>query len=313
MRIVIDMQGAQTESRFRGIGRHTISLSQAIARNRGEHEVILALSGAFPDTIEPIRAIFDGLLPQESIHIWNAPVPVAEENAANDGRREVAELLREAFLASFQPDVIHVTSLFEGYADNAVTSIGRFDNSTPVSVMLYNLAPLLNPGHYANPNLRYAQHNMRKGDQLKRATIYFAASEFTRQEGLTQLDLKESSIVNVSVAIESNYQSLRIEDNVTAKLRRKFGLTRPFVFCTGIYERRNLPRLIRAFAGLPPRTRAGHQRDMAGVEVAHSGDEDDAAAVSQGGAQIGEGGVDLHGFSKALLSSSVPGRGSCRP
>jgi hypothetical protein len=71
MRIVIDMQGAQTESRFRGIGRYTMSFSQAIARRRGEHEIILALNGLFPDTIEPIRAAFDGLLPQENIRLFH--------------------------------------------------------------------------------------------------------------------------------------------------------------------------------------------------------------------------------------------------
>ena len=52
MRIVIDMQGVQTESRFRGIGRYTMSFAQAIVRNRGKHEVILALNGLFPDTVE---------------------------------------------------------------------------------------------------------------------------------------------------------------------------------------------------------------------------------------------------------------------
>ena len=70
MRIVIDMQGAQTESRFRGIGRYTMSFTQALVRNRGEHEIILALNGLFPDTIEPIRAVFDGMLPQENIRVW---------------------------------------------------------------------------------------------------------------------------------------------------------------------------------------------------------------------------------------------------
>ena len=49
MRIVIDMQGAQTESRYRGIGRYTLSLAQGIARNRGEHEIMLALNGLFPE------------------------------------------------------------------------------------------------------------------------------------------------------------------------------------------------------------------------------------------------------------------------
>lgn len=38
MRIVIDLQGAQSESRFRGIGRYSLSLAQAMARNAGEHE-----------------------------------------------------------------------------------------------------------------------------------------------------------------------------------------------------------------------------------------------------------------------------------
>ncbi|MCX7934623.1 MAG: glycosyl transferase family 1, partial [Planctomycetota bacterium] len=145
MRIVIDMQGAQTESRFRGIGRYTLAFAQAVARNRGEHEILLALSGFFPGTIEPIRAAFDGLLPQENIRVWHAPGPVREGEPGNDSRREVAELLREAFLASLQPDVIHLCSLFEGFVDDAVTSIGRFDATTPVTVTLYDLIPLLNP------------------------------------------------------------------------------------------------------------------------------------------------------------------------
>jgi hypothetical protein len=55
MCIVIDMQGAQTESRFRGIGRHTLAHAQAMVRNRGEHEIILVLSGLFPEAIEPMR------------------------------------------------------------------------------------------------------------------------------------------------------------------------------------------------------------------------------------------------------------------
>ena len=72
MHIVIDMQGAQASNRNRGIGRYTLSLSQAIARNRGEHEVILALSGLFPDTIEPIRAAYAGELSLSAV-VLEAP------------------------------------------------------------------------------------------------------------------------------------------------------------------------------------------------------------------------------------------------
>ena len=104
MRIVVDLQGTQTESRFRGIGRYTHSLAQAIVRNRGEHEVLIALNGLFPDTIEPIRAAFDGLLSQENIRVWQAPGPVRSLDGGNEWRRHTAELVREAFLASLKPD-----------------------------------------------------------------------------------------------------------------------------------------------------------------------------------------------------------------
>ena len=97
MRIVIDMQGAQTASRFRGIGRYTMEFARAVVRNRGEHEIFLVLSGLFPETIEPIRSAFNGLLPQENIRVWSAPGPVSELHPDNASRRQVAELLRDSF------------------------------------------------------------------------------------------------------------------------------------------------------------------------------------------------------------------------
>lgn len=265
MRIVIDMQGAQTESRFRGIGRYTLSLAQAIVRNRGEHEIILALSGLFPDTIEPIRAAFDDLLPQENIRVWHAPGPVHEGHPDNADRREVAELIREAFLASLKPDLIHISSLFEGYVDDAVTSIGRFDRATLVSVSLYDLIPLLNPDHYLDPNPPYAQYYRRKIEHLRRAAIDLAISEFARQEGLAHLDAPASRIINVATAIEPCFRPYRIDDATAAQLRQKFGLNRPFILYTGgADERKNLPRLIQAYAALPAPLRAGHQLLLAG-------------------------------------------------
>lgn len=265
MRIVIDMQGAQTESRFRGIGRYTLSFAQAIVRNRGEHEVMLALSGLFPDTIESIRAAFDDLLPQENIRVWYAPGPVSECEPGNEGRRETAELIREALLASLEPDVIHVTSLFEGYVDDAVTSIGRFDRTTPVSVSLYDLIPLLNPDHYLEPNSRYAQYYQSKVEYLRQSAVYLAISEFTRQEGVAHLDAPESRVVNVATAIENRFQPCKIDADIAARLRQKYGLTRPFVLYTGgADERKNLPRLIQAFAALPPSLRTGQQLLFAG-------------------------------------------------
>src|SRR5690606_31601267 len=148
MRIVIDMQGAQSESRYRGIGRYTLAFAKSVIRNRGKHEVILAMNGLFPATVKSIRDEFYELLPRENLRVWHAPGPVNEDQRENLDRRHVAEIIREDFLESLNPDIIHVTSLFEGYTDNDVVSIGKFQHETPVSCMLYDLIPLLNSYHY---------------------------------------------------------------------------------------------------------------------------------------------------------------------
>ena len=265
MRVVIDMQGAQTESRFRGIGRYTLSFSQAVVRNRGEHEIILALSGLFPDTIEPIRAAFDGLLPQENIRVWHAPGPVADKQPGNDARREIAELTREAFLASLQPDVIHICSLFDGYVDDAVASIGRFDQNTPVSVALYDLIPLLNPDQYLRPNPSFELYYRRKIDDLKKASRFLAISEFSRNEGIDNLQLDKPQVVNVGTAVEPQFQQSRILKEVSQPLFKKCGIARPYVLYTGgADERKNLPRLIQGYAALPRELRQKYQLLFAG-------------------------------------------------
>lgn len=261
MRVVIDMQGAQTASRFRGIGRYTMSFAKAIVRNRGEHEVILALSGLFPETIEPIRAEFDGLLPQENIRVWYAPGPVKECQPGNEWRRQVAEHIREAFLASLQPDIIHVMSLFEGYVDDAVTSIGVFDAKTPVSVILYDLIPLIHAGQYLEPDPRYKTYYMRKLEYLRRASLLFAISESSRQEAMRYLRFSENNnIVTTSEAIDDRFRPMEMSKEDEACLQKKLGITRPFVlYVGGIDYRKNIEGLIHAYSTLPSHLRKKHQ------------------------------------------------------
>ncbi|PCJ38191.1 MAG: glycosyl transferase family 1 [Cellvibrionales bacterium] len=265
MRIVIDMQGAQTESRFRGIGRYTLSLTKAIVRNRGEHEIILVLNGYFPDTIESIRCEFNDLLPQENIRTWYALGLVRECEPENTWRREAAELIREAFIASLQPDVVHITSMFEGFEDDAVSSIRVFDQKVPVSVSLYDLIPLLNPEHYLKPHPAFEQTYRRKVNYLRQSSLLLAISGYARQEGIDHLGRHTASIVNISTAVEEIFQPLILSPLEKQALWDEFGLTRPFVLYTGgADERKNLPRLIRAYAQLSPELREAHQLVFAG-------------------------------------------------
>jgi glycosyltransferase involved in cell wall biosynthesis len=265
MRIVIDMQGAQTESRYRGIGRYTLSFAKAVARNRGDHEVVLALNGRFPESIEPIRAAFDSLLPQENIRVWSAPGPVCERLPGNEGRRQSAEILREAFLASLLPDVVHITSLFEGYIDDAVTSVGVYDQNSPVSVTLHDLIPLRNPDHFLKPNPTYEAFYRRKLPQLNKACLLLANSEFTAREGCKELNLPSAKVVPVLSALEDGFRELEVSDSKRAQLFGSLAISRPFILYTGGCDaHKNLPRLITAFSQLPHHAKSRRQVVFAG-------------------------------------------------
>lgn len=258
MRIVIDMQGAQTGNRLRGIGRYTIAIAQAIVHNRGEHEILLMLNDLFPETIEPIRAKFDGLLPQKNICAWCSPAPVHMMDEANSWRRRAAEIIREAFLADLKPDVIMVTSLFEGLRDNAVTSVGVLHH-IQTAVILYDLIPLI----YRRPYLENAvveQWYEAKLGHLRRADLLLAISASAGQEAIDHLGFPVKQVVNVGTAVDPQFRQRDTPTETAVGARARLGLTKPFVMYTGgVDHRKNIEGLIAAFALLPEALRKSHQ------------------------------------------------------
>lgn len=265
MRIVIDLQSAQGASRHRGIGRYSIALAQAMARNSCQHEILIALNGLFPDTIEHIRASFDGLVSQDNIHVWQAKGPVSPLAHVNTWRRHTAELIRETFLASLQPDIVHVTSLFEGFGDDAIHSIGQTPATMRTAVTLYDLIPLVQSDTYLRPNPTYEKFYREKLTHLKRADLYLAISEFSRQEALTHLEINAENSANIGAAADPIFRPIRVTDNERNSLFKKFGIDRSFLMYSGATdERKNHLRLIRAYSLLPKTLRARFQLVIAG-------------------------------------------------
>lgn len=233
MRIVIDMQGAQSiGSRNRGVGRYTQAIVKGLLRNRGEHEIILALNGLFPNTFEPICEDFSGLLPSENIRVWYAAAPVSHFGEANNWRRHVAELGYESFLCSLTPDFIYVTSLFEGLADNAVTSIHKLQHDIPVAVTLYDLIPFLNPKPYLE-NVNYKSWYLEKIEYLRQADLWLAISESSRLEGIEYLKLKPELSVNISADADEWFQPMDVAAVRQEVIRNQYGLVKPFVLYAG--------------------------------------------------------------------------------
>lgn len=263
MRILIDIQGCQTESRFRGIGRYSMALTKEIARQAASHDVWLVLNKNIPDTIDAIKNDYSGLIPQDHIVTFKTPLPISI-GADNFWRARTAELMRETFLANFNPDIIYVTSLFEGWNEDAVTSIGLLETTAKTAVTLYDLIPFLNQEIYlVNPQAR--DFYFRKIDSMKNADMLFSISEYARQECIDSLSLPPERIVNISAAADAVFRKINVSDQETQSLLRRYGIVKPFIMYTGGFDlRKNLLGLFEAYSLLPEHIRSSHQLLIAG-------------------------------------------------
>ncbi|MBN9227092.1 MULTISPECIES: glycosyltransferase [Legionella] len=264
MRIVLDLQGAQTASSIRGLGRYSLSLARAIAQNPRGHEIIIALNGHFEKTIEPIRGLFSGILPQKNIQVWTPPVyPASSDNSLL--QQKISAHIYEAFLANLAPDLIHFLSFFEGYGNPATTSIDQFISVCPIVVSLHDLIPLIYTQDYLEPNTHYKEFYLRKIEQFKQATAWFAVSNSAAHEGESLLKLDKEKIVNTYEGCDSIFKKITIPHVEETILRKKFHLAQAFIMCAGATDvRKNHLSLIKAYAKLPALLRKQHQLAIVG-------------------------------------------------
>ena len=113
MRIVIDLQGAQTESRFHGIGRYSLDFALAVARNPRGHEIWLLINGHVASSARELRGLFTGLVPPERMLTFFPPDALELQIAKERPRRTAAELTRAHLIRSVDPDCLLITSLIE--------------------------------------------------------------------------------------------------------------------------------------------------------------------------------------------------------
>ena len=263
MRIVVDLQAAQGASRFRGIGRYSLELALAMARHSGDHEIWIALNGLFPEAADSVRARFDGLVPQQRMVTFSVPKQVEEILPANRWRAQTARKIREQFLASLKPDVVYLSSLFEGYGEDVVTSIGAFDPSLTTAVTCYDLIPLLHPEMFLDDPVLSAWY-LRKAQALKLADLLLAISESSRSEAMEALDVPGDRVVNVQGGVDAAFRPVALSREESAQLLRHYGITRPFLMHFGLEPRKNGERLIEALGLLPNSLRDNYQLAIIG-------------------------------------------------
>ncbi|WP_198670403.1 glycosyltransferase family 1 protein, partial [Dyella sp. C9] len=260
MRLVIDLQACQSSgNRIRGIGRYSLALAQAMVRNAGNHECVIALNAAIADSVEPMRAAFTELLPADRIRSWASVAKIAEAFHGGAPRSQAAgELFRQA-MREFRPDFVHITSVFEGSDSDVTNVVGSSAEGLPTAVTLYDLIPLAQSDVYlAQPAVR--DWYMRRLEQLKRAELLLAISAFTKGEGVDLLGIEADRIVNIRGACDDVFQPVSLTDERRLALYGRYGIHRPYLMYAGGFDsRKNILSLIRAYAALPQAVRDSHQ------------------------------------------------------
>jgi glycosyltransferase involved in cell wall biosynthesis len=259
VRILIDLQGNQNNSRERGIGRYSLALTKAIARNAGGHQIFILLNSLFPETVAEIKQSLNGLIPESNIFVFTAPGPVDELLPDNHWRTRSGELLREYVIDLIAPDAVLVTSLIEGACDNTLSSVGKLPSSVPVAMILYDLIPFLDPEKYIawKPSSDWYYGKI---DSLKRADLLLAISKSAANEAIEALGLKAGRVATISSAADEGFSDSNVGPAEAARTTRRFGIVKKYLMHSSAFDpRKNFDGLIRAFGLLPKAVRKQYQ------------------------------------------------------
>lgn len=256
MKILTDLQACQSlPHKDRGIGRYALSLAAEMHRLRGAHGFSVALNAGIPNTIEAVRA---AMPTGARIAPWAGITRTSWQQHGNDMRRAAAMATREVALAREGAHIHHISSFFEGYADDVVVDIER-QRRIPVAATLFDLIPLLYQDLYL-PDERMRRWYFDRVEVLKRADLLLAISECTRRDAIEHLGIDPDRVVNISAAVDPRFRPCRFSPQVEAALRARFGIEgRILLYTGGIDHRKNLGRLIEAFAKVEPESRRGTQ------------------------------------------------------
>ncbi|MFT6435718.1 MAG: glycosyltransferase involved in cell wall biosynthesis [Candidatus Azotimanducaceae bacterium] len=252
MKLIVDMQGAQTASRHRGIGRYSLSLMKELIALAPDHgvDIHVLLNHGLRESIPSLLSEIRQVLPLEKIHVWR-PLPlISRADPANIWRAEVSEVIREDFIRRLEPDAVHITSLFEGATDEACVAVSTDSRDYLVSATSYDLIPLKDPSRYLPDGLIRKWYEL-KLKSLMRADALFAISESSRMEVIEFLGYDANSVINVSSDTSDNFRVIKHSSRFDETLSR-FGINQRYIMYNGVISvndpRKNVANLLKGYA-----------------------------------------------------------------
>ena len=263
MKILVDMFACQTPSRFRGIGRYSLSLVNAMAKLRQINEMVILADALYPESFEELRQTFIRLLPAGAfLPYYHEPLQNPAWSSTGP-LSKVAETLIEHAYQVVEPDVVLTPSLFDGWGgwEQGMVPLPDKHFANPKrAVILYDIIPYIFHHHYLDPDPPIQKWYLERAGMLRKFDLLLAISESTRQDVINLLGIDPDRVVNISGAASAQFRKFELSAGEKRNFLDRFGISRPFVLYIGGNEfRKNMDGALRAFALLPKRVRAGHQ------------------------------------------------------
>lgn len=279
MRLILDLQTLQSNSRERGIGRFSRGLAQAMVEAKADRSIVALQNAAMPLATGRDGSMLDGLVPSTDVEVFSGLTATRAISPHGAERARASDMIRDAHVARLMPTAVHVASPFEGFGDDTVVGASRRDLPYLAVATVFDLIPFENPElHLPTP-----LHEHWFGDRferLKNIGLLLAISEHTRQRAITLLGLAPDRVVTIMGDADRMFRRIELAPERRRTVLQRYGITKPFVMHTGILEpRKNVPALVRAFASLAPELRNGHQIVLAAR--ATDGDRDALSLVAE--------------------------------
>lgn len=258
MRLVVDLQACETDSRDRGIGRYAMSLVQAIASELGEtDELVIAIDMADTDRARDVRIELHRRNVRAKVVAYG--YPTTRHSDASPAVRKLAGQMRARFFASLHPDVLLFSTFFEtgtaycmGLDWAALTGIAT-------AAIGYDVIPMRFQDRYLACGDFFSRWYPLRLQEFRNFDLILAISESTRHDFIAFAELDGGRMA----VIDGGFDEKLVADHDTDAARRRLrelGVEQPFVLTVGNGDwRKNTVGSLDAFASLPKGLRETHQ------------------------------------------------------
>ncbi len=264
MKIVIDIQGIQSPgSRSRGIGRYTRSFVKSFISNSPDFEYILFANSSLIDSRDDFKEeLTDSALNVNYIN-WYAPPTFDLDKNCSESIYEISVALKTYSLCNLSPDLVIITSFFEGYGSNCVIDFDKSFTLPPIVSIFYDLIPLLNSDLYLSANPHFKDFYLNRIKLINTLDGLLCISKSAALEAINFLEIDKENIYEISSACDTTI--FNTSNTLLNNSEIDFDYLSEFILYTGAGDpRKNIQNLIEAYSLLPPSLIVKHKLVLAG-------------------------------------------------